>query len=146
MYLTKDPPASFFPFNGRFFQHPLFAPDNLAGFVTLTGEEPPMLRWVYVDSDTHECRWGGRQESEGHVCGPYNWTKDEQRITLQGWEGWLAVRLPKDDQREQEERGLEMEGTQGIWRLYFDENDDGADLHPGTQALEICLQRVPAES
>lgn len=140
------PVEGFSPFNGRFFQHPLFAPDNMAGFVTLTEEEPPMLRWVFIDADTHECRWGGRQDSEGHVCGPYNWTKDEQRITLQGWEGWLAVRRPEDEERDLEERGLGMAGGEGIWRLYFDEHDDGADLPPDSQVLEICLQRVPADS
>lgn len=121
----------------------------MAGFVTLTGEEPPMLRWVFVDADTHECRWGGRQDSEGHVCGPFDWSRDEQRITLQGWEGWLAVRRPGDEQREQEEdRGLGIVAAdeQPIWRLYFDEHDDGADLPQDAQALEICLQRVPADS
>lgn len=117
----------------------------MAGFVTLTGEEPPMLRWVFVDAETHECCWGGRQDSEGHVCGPFDWTRDEGRITLQGWEGWLAVKLREDELQGLEERGLGEE-SQGIWRLYFDENDDGADLHQGVQALEVCLKRVPADS
>lgn len=118
----------------------------MAGFVTLTGEEPPMLRWVFVDTQTHELRWGGRQDSEGHVCGPYDWSTNEQRITLQGWEGWLAVRQLNDVEREQKEQGLGIAGGQGIWRLYFDENDDGADLPQAAQALEICIQRVPADS
>lgn len=105
-----------------------------------------MLRWVFVDAQTHECRWGGRQDSEGHLCGPYDSSSDEQRIMLQGWEGWLAVRLRDDEKREQEEQDLGVADGQGIWRLYFDENDDGADLQQDAQALEICLQRIPADS
>lgn len=114
--------------------------------VTLTAEQPPLLRWVFVDSETHECRWGGRQDSEGHVCGPYDWTRDEQRITLQGWEGWLAVRQPDGEQAQEELRQGTVPQGQGIWQLYFDEHDDGADLHQDAQVLEISLQRVPADS
>lgn len=133
-HLTKNPPAGFSPFNGRFFEHPLFAPDNTAGLVTLTEEESPTARWVFVDAQTHECRWGGRQNSEVHVCVQYDWPRDEQRVSLQGWEGWPAVRDPDDEERDQEGRGLGVQEWQGIWRMCFDENDDGADLHPGVQA------------
>lgn len=133
-YITKNPPEGFVPLNGRFYQHPLFPPDNLAGFVTMSGETPAVLRWVFVDADTHEVRWGGRQDSDGHLCGPFNWTTDEKRTTLDGWEGWLAVRLPDDP------------SAAGLWRLYFDQHDDGAGLPAGSQGLEICLTRVPADS
>jgi hypothetical protein len=88
-------------------------------------------------------RWGGRQESKGHVCGPFDWTKDEARVTLEGWEGWLAVRLPRDEMYAKE---LGMEDTQGLWRLYFDQNDDGADLPAGAEVLEVTLNRTMAES
>jgi hypothetical protein len=88
-------------------------------------------------------RWGGRQESQGHVCGPFDWTKDESRVTLEGWEGWLAVRLPRDEMYAKE---LGMEDTKGLWRLYFDQNDDGADLPPSAEVLEVTLNRTMAES
>jgi len=134
------------PFNGGFYTHPAFAPDNTSGMVTVTGENPPTLRWVFLDSGTHEMRWGSRPDSEGHICGPFDWTKDEQRVTLEGWEGWLAVRFPDDEQQEELEAQLDVDDGRGIWRLYFDQHDDGAGLPSGAQGLEIRLKRVIAES
>ncbi|PYI26686.1 hypothetical protein BP00DRAFT_406796 [Aspergillus indologenus CBS 114.80] len=134
LYITKKAPSTMSPFNGGFYTHPAFPTDNTSGLVTVTGEQPPTLRWVFLDAQTHEVRWGSRPDSEGHVCGPFDWTKDEQQLTLDGWEGWLAVRLPDDEA-----------GT-GLWRLYFDMNDDGADLPVGAQGLEIVLRRVAAEA
>ncbi|KAJ6081544.1 hypothetical protein N7499_006418 [Penicillium canescens] len=143
VYITKSNCPQLSLFNGGFYPHPDFPPDNTAGFVTISGETPPTLRWLYVDSETHEVRWGGRQECQGHVCGPFDWTKDEARVTLEGWEGWLAVRLPRDEMYAKE---LGMEDTKGLWRLYFDQNDDGADLLPNAEVLEVTLNRTMAES
>lgn len=145
LYITKHPRSSMVPYNGGFYQHPDFPPNNTSGLVTISGEETPTLRWVFLDSETHEMRWGGRPDSQGHVCGPYDWTKDEQFMTLEGWEGWLAVRLPEDDARDQSDQDLGIVDGQEIWRLYFDQNDDGADLPPGASGLEIRLKRVMAE-
>ncbi|KAJ5768998.1 hypothetical protein N7520_003557 [Penicillium odoratum] len=142
IYITKHPNSQLVPLNGGFYQHPDFAPGNTAGFVTITGETPPTLRWFYLDLQTHEMRWGGRQDSEGNICGPFNWTQDEERVTLQGWEGWLAVRV-RDDKRAKE---LGAEEDQDLWTLFFDENDDGAGLPPGTEALEVTVKRTVAES
>lgn len=133
------------PFNGGFYQHPDFPPNNTSGLVTISGEESPTLRWSFLDAQTHEMRWGGRPDSQDHVCGPYDWTKDEQYVTLEGWEGWLAVRLPEDDARDHSDQELGIVDGQELWRLYFDQNDDGADLPPGAQGLEIRLKRVIAE-
>ncbi|ODM16823.1 hypothetical protein SI65_07788 [Aspergillus cristatus] len=127
LYITKHPKSSMAPFNGGFYTHPAFPPDNTSGMVTVTGENPPTLRW-------------------GHICGPFDWTKDEQRVTLDGWEGWLAVRFPDDEQQEELEAQLDVDDGRGIWRLYFDQHDDGAGLPSGAQGLEICLKRVIAES
>jgi len=88
-------------------------------------------------------RWGGRQDSKGNISGSFDWTQDEERVTLQGWEGWLAVRLPGDGKIAKE---LGVEDDQGLWRLYFDQNDDGADLPPGAEALEVTIKRIVAES
>lgn len=134
------------PFNGGFYTHPNFTPNNTAGMVTVSGEETPTLRWVFLDVHTHEMRWGGRPESEGHACGPFDWTKDRQYVTLDGWEGWLAVRLPQDAAHDQVDDELGISDGREVWRLYFDLNDDGADLPPGAQGLEIRLKRVMAES
>lgn len=134
------------PFNGGFFTHPDFKPNNTSGLVTVTGEEAPTLRWVFLDAKTHEMRWGGKPDTEGHICGPFDWTKDEQYVTLEGWEGFLAVRLEQDDNREQVDSQLGIGDGREVWRLYFDQNDDGADLPPNAMGLEIRLKRVMAES
>ncbi|KAJ5272713.1 hypothetical protein N7478_007838 [Penicillium angulare] len=144
LYITKKPSATMVPFNGGFYTHPDFPPDNTSGMVTISGEEAPTLRWVFLDADTHEMRWGGRPDSEGHVCGPFDWTKDEQYVTLNGWEGWLAVQLPGDEVHGPAEHGI-VNGSD-VWRLYFDRNDDGADLPPGAKGLEIQLKRTTAQS
>ncbi|CDM28769.1 unnamed protein product [Penicillium roqueforti FM164] len=143
MYITKSTDSQLVPLNGSFYQHPDFPPDNTSGFVTITGETPPTLRWVYVDLQTHELRWGGKQDSEGNICGPFDWTQDEERITLEGWEGWLAVRVP-DDEKISEVVGVE--NSQDLWRLYFDNNDDGADLPQDAEVLEVTIKRTAAES
>lgn len=134
------------PLNGGFYTHPRFPPSNTSGMVTISVEEPPTLRWVYLDANTHEMRWGSLADSEGHTCGPFDWTRDEQYMTLESWEGWLAVRLPEDQIQDQMETQLNTVHHGEIWRLYFDQNDDGASLPPGGQGLEIRLQRVAAES
>jgi len=134
------------PYNGGFYTHPDFPPSNTSGLVTISGEETPTLRWVFLDAATHELRWGGRPDTEGHVCGPFDWSKDETYLTLDGWEGWLAVRLPDDDTRDRTNHELGIDDGHEVWRLYFDQNDDGADLPPGAQGLEIRLKRVMAQS
>ncbi|KAJ5274746.1 hypothetical protein N7505_003291 [Penicillium chrysogenum] len=143
IYITKSASPQLVPLNGSFYRHPDFSPGNTSGFVTITGETPPTLRWVYLDPQTHELRWGGKQDSEGNICGPFDWTQDEERITLQGWEGWMAVRLPGDEKVAEE---LGVENVHGLWRLFFDQNDDGADLPEGAEVLEVTVKRTVAES
>jgi hypothetical protein len=146
LYITKNPAATMVPYNGGFYSHPDFPPNNTSGLVTISGEESPTLRWVFLDAKTHELRWGGRPDSEGHVCGPFDWSKDETYMTLDGWEGWLAVRLPEDDTQDGTNQELGIDDGREVWRLYFDQNDDGADLPPGAQGVEVRLKRVMAES
>jgi hypothetical protein len=88
-------------------------------------------------------KWGGKQDSERNICGPFDWTQDEERITLQGWEGWLAVREPGGGESATE---LPMKEDHGLWSLYFDEHDDGAGLPPGMEALEVTIKRTAATS
>lgn len=79
------------------------------GFVTTINDQR-FLNWVYVDKETHEVKYGVRAEAQPHIVGPFDCTKIDRRLTMQGWEGFLAV---------QEEDGDEM------WALYFDCEDDG---------------------
>ncbi|KAJ5727514.1 hypothetical protein N7493_005334 [Penicillium malachiteum] len=145
-YITKYPTASMVPFNGGYYTHPDFPPNNTSGLVTISGEKSPTLRWVFRDAKTQEMRWGGRPDSEGHICGPFDWTSDELYLTMEDWEGWLAVRLPEDEAQDQANAELAMFEGCKTWRLYFDGNDDGADLPPGAKGLEIRLKRTTADS
>lgn len=78
------------------------------GLVSTISDEPPQLNWIYVDQDTYEIKYGNRIQAELHLVGPWDCTVIERRITLEGWEGFMAVREGK-----------------GIWSLYFDRDDDG---------------------
>jgi hypothetical protein len=46
--------------------------------------------------------------SEDHLVGPWDVTRRDRRLTLEGWEGFMAVQV-----------------GQGLWALYFDRDDDG---------------------
>lgn len=58
---------------------------------------------MYVDKDSYEVKYGIRADAEENFTGPWDCTKMERRITLEGWEGFMAVK----------------EGP-GVWALYFD--------------------------
>lgn len=93
------------------------------------------LNWIYVDKNTYEIRYGSRQECQGHILGPWNWTDDEQGVTLEGWEGFVAV---------EEIRGLD--GGKSVWALYFDRNDDGLKGKVnGKRVLQVSLERKVIE-
>ncbi|KAJ5717621.1 hypothetical protein N7488_003267 [Penicillium malachiteum] len=144
IYITKSHHPSLVLFNGGFFQHPDLSPGNTAGLVTISSETPPTLRWVFLDAETHEVKWGSKHQSDGQICGPFSWTKDEAYITLEDWEGWMAVRDPSDEARMKEELGLEDCGD--VWKMCFDQNDDGADLPENAEVLEVRLRRTMASS
>jgi hypothetical protein len=127
MYLEKHPRKDSHPFTGVYHPHPMFAPSNMSGLVSTISQDPPLLRWVFVDSKTFEVRYGGKAESEGHIVGPWDWTDDENNVTLEGWEGFLAIWVPHEK----------------AWKLYFDKNDDGCGLPRGTKGVEISLRYVP---
>ncbi|KAJ5643657.1 uncharacterized protein N7484_006164 [Penicillium longicatenatum] len=148
IYITKDPNSTLSPFNGHFENHPSFEEDNTAGLISMSGEDKPLARWVFLDSDTNEMRWGGRQDSDGHVCGPFDLTDDEQYITLEDDQRWLAVRLPEYSQEGHETKPLgivDHDNTAATWRLYFDRGG-GAYLPAGAEMIRIYLKRTPADS
>ena len=61
-----------------------------------------------MDQETYEVKYGLRVESEHHLAGPWDCTRIDKRITLEGWEGFMAV-----------------EEDEGSWALYFDRDDNG---------------------
>jgi hypothetical protein len=71
MYIDKKVKEGSHPFTGVYHNHPLLAPNNMCGLVTTISEDPPLLRWVFVDVKTFEVRYGSRTDSEGHIIGPW---------------------------------------------------------------------------
>ncbi|KAH7119401.1 hypothetical protein B0J13DRAFT_532497 [Dactylonectria estremocensis] len=95
------------------------------GLVSTIYDEPPQLNWIYVDQETYEVKYGLRAESEHHLVGPWDCTRIDKRITLEGWEGFMAV-----------------EEDEGSWALYFDRDDNGLrGKRSKERILEVELTR-----
>lgn len=96
------------------------------GLVTTLSDDPPVLNWIYVDKNTYEVKYGFRKDAQEHLTGPFDCTRQDRRMTLEGWEGFVAV-----------------ESYPGVWALYFDRDDDGLStkVPMGTRVLEVELTR-----
>ncbi|KAI3316538.1 hypothetical protein HD806DRAFT_527804 [Xylariaceae sp. AK1471] len=112
-----------YPFSGYFLPYPA---TKYEGLVSTISDDPPMLNWIYVDTTTYEVKYGLRTDAQEHLTGPFDCTRQDRRMTLEGWEGFLAV-----------------EEYPGIWALYFDRDDDGlaTKVPMGTRVLEVELTR-----
>jgi hypothetical protein len=102
------------------------------GLVSTISVDPPMLNWLYADAATLELRYGNRTQSIAHVIGPWDWTEDEEGVTLDGWEGFATV----------DEGGGRADGLR--WALYYDRYDDdfGAGRKVGgRERLPCSLER-----
>lgn len=89
-------------------------------------EAQPILNWIYVDKDTYEVKYGVRLDAQDNITGPFDCTRQDRRMTLEGWEGFAVV-----------------EEENGLWALYFDRDDDGlrSKLGQGKKVLEVELLR-----
>lgn len=116
-------PPKLHQFAGYFLPYP---DTKYEGVVTTIQDDPPMLNWVYVDKDTFEVKYGLRVDAQPHHTGPFDCTRQDRRMTLEGWEGFCAV-----------------EETPGVWAVYFDVDDNGLrrKVPMGTRVLEIELIR-----
>lgn len=94
--------------------------------MTTITDEAPIMNWVYVDKDTYEVKYGVRLDAQPNLTGPFDCTRQDRRLTFDGWEGWCAV-----------------EEFPTLWALYFDVDDDGlrSKIAPGTRVLEVELTR-----
>ncbi|KAI0173462.1 hypothetical protein GGR52DRAFT_580102 [Hypoxylon sp. FL1284] len=125
--VSEDVPAttagSGYPFSGYYLPYP---DKSYEGLVSTISDDPPMLNWIYVDKNTYEVKYGVRADAQEHITGPFDCTRQDRRMTLEGWEGFVAV-----------------EEFPGIWALYFDRDDDGlvTKVPMGTRVLEIELTR-----
>jgi len=113
------------PFCGFYLEYAFEHKPPPMGLVSTISEDPPLLNWVYIDKDTLELKYGNRKQSAPHIVGPWDWTDDQQSVTLEGWEGFVAV----------EENG-------GVWVLCYDRQDDGLGALKGDRRiLECSLER-----
>lgn len=111
------------PYAGYYLPYP---DSSYEGLVTTITDAAPIMNWVYIDKETHEAKYGVRVDAQPNLTGPFDCTRQDRRMTFEGWEGWCAV-----------------EEAAGLWALYFDVSDDGlrSKVAPGTRVLEIELSR-----
>jgi len=128
LYLDDSDPAhrnfqDGHPFAGFYLDYPAGA--KPLGLVSTISVEPPELNWIYVDSATLEVKYGNKTQSVQHIPGPWDWTDDRQALTLEGWEGFVA-----------------LEESPGVWALCYDRNDDHLrGIARGRRVLECVLER-----
>lgn len=107
-------------------QYPDEGREATRGLVSTIADDPPMLNWIYVDKDTMELKYGNRTQSREHHVGPWDWTEDEVGLTIEGWEGFVAV-----------------EDEAGEWAVYYDRQDNRLKgLVPEKKVLQISLERT----
>lgn len=109
------------------------------GLVSTISDDPPMLNWVYCDKNTYELRYGNRSASIEHIVGEWDWTDDESCVTLDGWEGFVAI----DEWDGADDDDTTEWGREGLrWSIYFDMDDNGLKgKRKGRDMFEIILER-----
>lgn len=119
--LDNDAPFGH-PFEGYYLAYP---GTNTAGLVSTITDEAPIMNWIYMNAETYEMKFGTRAYSEGHLTGPFDCTRQDRRLTLAGYEGFVAVK----------------EGN--YWALYFDWDGDRlkSKVPQGTPVVDIDLLR-----
>ncbi|KAF2471850.1 uncharacterized protein BDR25DRAFT_23662 [Lindgomyces ingoldianus] len=120
---TSDGESFGHPYAGYYLPYP---DEKYEGLVTTITDEAPIMNWVYVDKETYELKYGVRVNAQPNFTGPFDCTRQDRRLTFDGWEGWCAV-----------------EEFPTIWSLYFDKDDDGlrSKVAEGTRVLEVELMR-----
>ncbi|KAL5918356.1 hypothetical protein ACKVV7_006300 [Pyricularia oryzae] len=110
------------PFLGYYLPYP---EAKYSGLVSTITDEAPIMNWVFVHHETYQLMYGNRQQSEGQLCGPWDCTRQDRRLTFAGWEGFCAV----------------LEDA-GYWGVYFDVDGDMLRRRlPGKIVIEIELER-----
>jgi len=113
------------PFSGFYLEYPSGEKPPPLGLVSTISREPPELNWVYVDKNTLELKYGNKTQSIPHIFSPWDWTQDRQGLTLEGWEGFVA-----------------LEESSGVWVLCYDRKDDLLEgLRGGRHVVECTLER-----
>lgn len=103
-------------FNGWYFGYP--SEEKHLGLVSTISDDPPALNWIFVDKDSHMVRHGSRQDSLGHIIGPWGWSDDEQWLTLEGDDNSFVA----------------VEQETGNWAVFYDK--DGTIRDGGEETSE----------
>ncbi|KAL1596494.1 hypothetical protein SLS60_009141 [Paraconiothyrium brasiliense] len=127
-------------FAGFYIQYPddeRFPPER--GLVSTISDDPPMLNWLYCDRKTYELKYGNRSASITQIVGEWDWTEDESALTLDGWEGFVAI----DEWDGADEDNTTEWGREGLrWAIYYDIDDNGLKgKGKGRDMFEITLER-----
>ncbi|KAK8207413.1 hypothetical protein IWZ01DRAFT_366307 [Phyllosticta capitalensis] len=111
------------PFTGYYLPFP---DAKYEGVVSTITQVAPILNWIYIDKNTYQVKYGVRIDAEPNLTGPFDCTRQDRRLTFDGWEGFVAVEEEPD-----------------LWALYFDRDDNGLQgrIPPHMRALEITLSR-----
>ncbi|KAF7858706.1 uncharacterized protein EAF02_011030 [Botrytis sinoallii] len=81
--------------------------------------------------ETYEVEYGVRLDAQPNITGPFDCTRQDRRLTLEGWEGFCAVKKEANGEKT------------GIWALYYDRDDDRLvkKLEKNRKVVEIELSR-----
>ncbi|KAF1969858.1 hypothetical protein BU23DRAFT_231231 [Bimuria novae-zelandiae CBS 107.79] len=87
--------------NGSHLVAPYFLPypgtflEGLA--TTTTADAAPIqewvltLNWLYLDTQTHQLKYGVKTDAEAHLSGPFDCTTQNHHLIFQAWEGFCVV-------------------------------------------------------
>jgi hypothetical protein len=124
-----DEPVPGHRFSGYHFTYP--GDEGHRGLVSTIAEDPPMLNWIFVSTETRNLRFGGKKDSADHIVGPWGWSADERFLILEGSDkGFLAVREEREDGSRQ-------------WAVYWDPDGALTEKMDEESCVEIKLRRRP---
>jgi len=109
-------------FSGYYFNFPSDPP--VQSLVSTISDDPPMLNWIYVDSNTMEMKHGNKTTSQEHIVGPWEWSENEKELTIEGETQWVIV-----------------EEETEAWAVYYDRAGDWSDLPMKGRILDVQLER-----
>ncbi|KAI5789643.1 hypothetical protein DFH27DRAFT_632142 [Peziza echinospora] len=139
LYLkTNKTTATYHPFSGYFLPYP--HPPKPQGLVSTISVDPPMLNWVFVNSQTRQLSHGTGSESRPHQLESWGFEEENGDLQFAGdGEGWVAV------EEEVEGGGEDVEG-ETRWALYHDGEEEGRKLDlEGRNWFPVEVLRVPIE-
>ncbi|TGO52601.1 hypothetical protein BCON_0138g00190 [Botryotinia convoluta] len=129
LFINKDMnDPTLHPFAGYYLPYP---DSNYEGLVSTITDVAPIMNWIYVDRETYEVKYGVRLDAQLNITGPFDCTRQDRRLTLEGWEGFCAVK--------EEANGEETD----MWALYYDRDDVRliGKLGKDRKVVEIELSR-----